>query len=159
MHTLICVTFSLPSGLRDWLRLLLVALPELFFCEPFYFSMTVYLFPAQLLLWLKLAAQSLQMLLQCHVLVSTLKRVLSQVAFVVAHVSYIFSTIWSLICISIALASPKSSVSAFCLRPTMYCSIVSLSFCDVVLNWIIGQRIEILILFILYFCVSIISFV
>ena len=30
MHTLICVTFSLPPGVRGWLRLLLVALPALF---------------------------------------------------------------------------------------------------------------------------------
>ena len=30
MHKLICVTFSLPPGVRDWLRLLLVALPGLF---------------------------------------------------------------------------------------------------------------------------------
>ena len=30
MHTLICVTFSLPPGVRGWLRLLLVALPGLF---------------------------------------------------------------------------------------------------------------------------------
>ena len=30
MHMLICVTFSLPSGVGDWLRLLLVALPGLF---------------------------------------------------------------------------------------------------------------------------------
>ena len=29
MHTLICVTFSLPSGVRDWLRLLLVVRPGL----------------------------------------------------------------------------------------------------------------------------------
>ena len=34
MYTLICVTFSLPSGVRGWLRLLLVALPGLF-CLPF----------------------------------------------------------------------------------------------------------------------------
>ena len=34
MHTLICVTFSLPPGVRGWLRLLLVALPGLF-CLPF----------------------------------------------------------------------------------------------------------------------------
>ena len=33
MHTLICVTFSLSPGVRDWLRLLLVALPGLF-CLP-----------------------------------------------------------------------------------------------------------------------------
>ena len=31
MHTLICVTFSLPPGVGDWLRLLLVALPGLFY--------------------------------------------------------------------------------------------------------------------------------
>ena len=35
MYTLICVTFSLPPGVRGWLRLLLVALPELF-CLPFF---------------------------------------------------------------------------------------------------------------------------
>ena len=35
MHTLICVTFSLPSGVLGWLRLLLVALPGLF-CLPFF---------------------------------------------------------------------------------------------------------------------------
>ena len=29
LHTLICVTVSLPSGIRGWLRLLLVALPGL----------------------------------------------------------------------------------------------------------------------------------
>ena len=34
MHTLICVTFSLPLGVRGWLRLLLVALARLF-CLPF----------------------------------------------------------------------------------------------------------------------------
>ena len=34
MHTLICVTFSLPPGVMGWLRLLLVALPGLF-CLPF----------------------------------------------------------------------------------------------------------------------------
>ena len=33
LHTLICVTFSLPPGVGGWLRLLLVALPELF-CLP-----------------------------------------------------------------------------------------------------------------------------
>ena len=33
MHTLICVTFSLPPGVGGWLRLLLVALPGLF-CLP-----------------------------------------------------------------------------------------------------------------------------
>ena len=33
MHTLICVTFSLPPGISGWLRLLLVALPGLF-CLP-----------------------------------------------------------------------------------------------------------------------------
>ena len=37
MHTLICVTFSLPPGVRGWLRLLLVALFGLF-CLPFYTS-------------------------------------------------------------------------------------------------------------------------
>ena len=31
MHTLICVTFSLPPGVGGWLRLLLVALPGLFY--------------------------------------------------------------------------------------------------------------------------------
>ena len=35
MHTLICVTFSLPPGVRGWLRLLLVALPGRFYL-PFY---------------------------------------------------------------------------------------------------------------------------
>ena len=35
MHTLICITFSLPPGVGGWLRLLLVALPGLF-CLPFY---------------------------------------------------------------------------------------------------------------------------
>ena len=35
MHTLICVTFSLPPGVGVWLRLLLVALPGLF-CLPFF---------------------------------------------------------------------------------------------------------------------------
>ena len=34
MHTSVCVTFSLPPGVRGWLRLLLVALPGLF-CLPF----------------------------------------------------------------------------------------------------------------------------
>ena len=34
MHTLICVTFSLPPGIGGWLRLLLVDLPGLF-CLPF----------------------------------------------------------------------------------------------------------------------------
>ena len=34
MHKLICVTFSLPPGVRGWLRFLLVALPGLF-CLPF----------------------------------------------------------------------------------------------------------------------------
>ena len=34
MHTLICVTFSLPPDVGGWLRLLLVALPGLF-CLPF----------------------------------------------------------------------------------------------------------------------------
>ena len=33
MHTLICVTFSLPPGVGGWLRLLLVALPGLY-CLP-----------------------------------------------------------------------------------------------------------------------------
>ena len=37
MYTLICVTFSLPPGVRGWLRLLLVALP-VFFYLPFYLS-------------------------------------------------------------------------------------------------------------------------
>ena len=31
MHTLICITFSLPPGVGGWLRLLLVALPVLFY--------------------------------------------------------------------------------------------------------------------------------
>ena len=31
MHTLICVTFSLPPGVGGWLRLLLVTLPGLFY--------------------------------------------------------------------------------------------------------------------------------
>ena len=31
MHKLICVTFSLPPGVRGWLHLLLVALPALFY--------------------------------------------------------------------------------------------------------------------------------
>ena len=35
MHTLICVTVSLPPGISGWLRLLLVALPGLF-CLPFF---------------------------------------------------------------------------------------------------------------------------
>ena len=35
MHTLVCVTFYLPNGVRGWLRLLLLALPGLF-CLPFY---------------------------------------------------------------------------------------------------------------------------
>ena len=35
MHTLICDTFSLPPGVRGWLRLLLVAPPGLF-CLQFY---------------------------------------------------------------------------------------------------------------------------
>ena len=34
MHTLICVTVSLPPGVGGWLWLLLVALPGLF-CLPF----------------------------------------------------------------------------------------------------------------------------
>ena len=34
MHTLICITFSLPPGVRGWLQILLVALPGLF-CLPF----------------------------------------------------------------------------------------------------------------------------
>ena len=34
MHTLICVTFSLPPGVRGWLRLLLV--PFLHFFVPFF---------------------------------------------------------------------------------------------------------------------------
>ena len=37
MHTLICVTFSLPPGVGGWLRLLLVALPGLL-CLPFCFK-------------------------------------------------------------------------------------------------------------------------
>ena len=38
MHTLICVTFSLPPGVGGWLRLLLVVLPVFFFFSvyPFY---------------------------------------------------------------------------------------------------------------------------
>ena len=39
MHTLICVTFSLPPGVKGWLRLLLVAFPGLF-CLPFFSDMT-----------------------------------------------------------------------------------------------------------------------
>ena len=35
MHTLICVTFSFPPGVGGWLRLLLVALPRLFFLPSF----------------------------------------------------------------------------------------------------------------------------
>ena len=35
MHTFICVSFSLPPGVRDWLRLVLGALPWLF-CLPFW---------------------------------------------------------------------------------------------------------------------------
>ena len=35
IHTLICVTFSLPPGVRGWLRLLFAALPGLF-CLPFF---------------------------------------------------------------------------------------------------------------------------
>ena len=39
MHTLICVTFSRPPGVGGWLRLLLVALPGLFYlyflCEKY----------------------------------------------------------------------------------------------------------------------------
>ena len=35
MHTLICVTFSLPPGVWGWLRFMLVALAGLF-CLPFY---------------------------------------------------------------------------------------------------------------------------
>ena len=31
MHTLICVTFSLPPGVKGWLRPLLAALPGLFY--------------------------------------------------------------------------------------------------------------------------------
>ena len=34
MHRLNCVTFSLPPGVRDWLRFLFVALPGPF-CLPF----------------------------------------------------------------------------------------------------------------------------
>ena len=33
MHTLFCVTYSLPPGVEGWLRLLLVAIPGLF-CLP-----------------------------------------------------------------------------------------------------------------------------
>ena len=35
MHTLICVTLSLPPGARGWLRLLLLVFPGLF-CLPFW---------------------------------------------------------------------------------------------------------------------------
>ena len=42
MHTLICVTFSLPPGVRGWLRLLLVALPG-FFCLPFFVIIKLFL--------------------------------------------------------------------------------------------------------------------
>ena len=42
MHTLICVTSSLPPGVRGWLRLLLVALPGLF-CVSFFNSTSRYL--------------------------------------------------------------------------------------------------------------------
>ena len=35
---LICVTFSLPPGVTGWLRLLLVALPELFYLPFLYFD-------------------------------------------------------------------------------------------------------------------------
>ena len=38
MHTLICVTFSLPPGVGGWLRLLLVALHGLF-CLPFLWAL------------------------------------------------------------------------------------------------------------------------
>ena len=41
MHTLICVTFSLPPGVGGWLRLLLVALAGLF-CLPFFILMLMY---------------------------------------------------------------------------------------------------------------------
>ena len=40
MHTLICVTFSIPPSVGGWLRVLLVALPGLF-CLPF--STCIYL--------------------------------------------------------------------------------------------------------------------
>ena len=43
MHTLICVTFSLPSGVGGWLRLLLVVLPGLFFLPLFIMSLHVYI--------------------------------------------------------------------------------------------------------------------
>ena len=42
MHTLICVTFSLPPGVRGWLRFLLVALPG-FFCLPFFVIIKLFL--------------------------------------------------------------------------------------------------------------------
>ena len=41
MHTLICVTFSLPPGVRGWLRLLLVALPGFFYLPFLYGYITV----------------------------------------------------------------------------------------------------------------------
>ena len=41
MHTLICVTFSLPAGVGGWMRLLLVALPGLF-CLSFLLSAFVW---------------------------------------------------------------------------------------------------------------------
>ena len=37
MHAIICVTCSLPPGVRGWLRLLLVSLPGLF-CLSFWFD-------------------------------------------------------------------------------------------------------------------------
>ena len=43
MHTLICVTVSLPAGISGWLRLLLVALPVLF-CLPFCLFSILFLF-------------------------------------------------------------------------------------------------------------------
>ena len=50
-YTLICVTFSLPPGVRGWLRLLLVALPGLF-CLPFYI---IYQYRFGILVWSVLA--------------------------------------------------------------------------------------------------------
>ena len=40
MHTLICVTFSLPPGVGGWIRFQLVALPGLF-CLPFCVSLSL----------------------------------------------------------------------------------------------------------------------
>ena len=40
LHTLICVTFSLPPGVGGWLQLLLVALPGLYYL-PFLFWVTL----------------------------------------------------------------------------------------------------------------------